>query len=167
MDKASRRLPDDNELLVLHDVTAEVCLRQATAVVATFRNLPGVILVTVTMNMCSHLDVEGDVLGVTGYTSDEFLALDPSRDFLSPDIDRAKITSLFASVVDPNQSFAEVNIPYVHKKVCIVGISSPSPSPSPFTLKSQHPLRAQTGAHYLVACLPRDAHDRHCSEWQA
>ena len=113
MDTASRPLPNDAEWLVFRDVTAEVRLRQVKAIVDTFQNLPGVILVTTDMEL--HLGIDGDVLGVTGYSANEFLALNPARDFLSPDADFAEIASLFASVVDPNQSFVEANIPHVHK----------------------------------------------------
>ena len=65
--------------------------------------------------MDSYLGVDGDVLRDTGYTDDEFVELDPVHDFLSPKADRAKLTSLFESMVDPDQSFVEVDIPYLHK----------------------------------------------------
>ena len=38
------------------------------------------------------------------------------RDFQSPDVDRAEVASFLATVLDPNLSFAEVNIPHVHKQ---------------------------------------------------
>ena len=94
----------------LHSAEAQV-----KHVRATFQNLSGVILVTLTTDMVSHLGADGDILGVTGYTTDEFLALDPICDFLSPKADRAEVASLLATMLDPKQPFAEVNIPYVHK----------------------------------------------------
>ena len=109
MDKASRLL-DGNALVVLHDVTAEVRLRKAQASAASI----GVIRVTTDMQ--SHLGVNGDVLGVTGYTAGEFLALDPMRDFLSPKADRAHVTAVYDSVIDPDQSPIQLDIPYTHKK---------------------------------------------------
>ena len=116
IDKASCRLPSGNELMVLHDVTAEVRLREANATVAIFQqNLPGVILVTVTMDMSAHVAVDGDVFGVTGYTVDEFMALDPMCDFLSPKADRAEVALLFQTIADSSQLFVETNLPYVHK----------------------------------------------------
>ena len=65
--------------------------------------------------MVSHLGVDGEVLEVTGYTAAEFLALDPVNDFLSPKVDRIKLTSSFVRLLDPSQSFVEFDIPYVHK----------------------------------------------------
>ena len=79
----------------------------------TSHNLPGVILVTT--DMTSHLSVDGDVLGVTGYTAEEFVALDPRRDFLSPKADRVKLASIGVAMMDPTQAFVEVDIPYIHK----------------------------------------------------
>ena len=76
-------------------------------------NLPGVMLVTTDLK--SHLSVDGDVLGVTGYSADEFVALDPMRDFLSPKADRVKLASMIAAMMDPTQAFVEVDIPYIHK----------------------------------------------------
>merc|ERR1719174_904769 len=112
---APRRLPSDNELTVLHDVTAEVRRRQTQIIVSSYRNVPGVILV-ITDTQC-HLGIDGDVLGVTGYTAPEFLESNPTmRDFQSPDVDRAEVASFLATVVDPNLSFVEVNIPHVHKQ---------------------------------------------------
>ena len=79
----------------------------------TSHNLPGVILVT--SDLRSHLSVDGDVLGVTGYTAEEFVALDPRRDFLSPKADRVKLASIGVAMMDPTQAFVEVDIPYIHK----------------------------------------------------
>ena len=80
---------------------------------ATFHNLSGVVLVTT--DTVSHLRVDGDVLGVTGYTDDEFVALNPAHDFLSPKADRAKLASIFVTMIDPAQTFVEVDIPHIHK----------------------------------------------------
>ena len=70
------RLPSNNELTVLHDVTAEVRRRQAQAIVSSFRNVPGVILVITDTQW--HLGIDGDVFGVTGYTAPEFLKSHPT-----------------------------------------------------------------------------------------
>ena len=77
------------------------------------QHLPEFILVTTDME--SHLGVNGDVLGVTGYTADEFLALDPMGDFLSPNADRAQVTASYESVVARAQPLLEVDTPYIHK----------------------------------------------------
>ena len=111
--KASRRLANGNELLVIHDVTADVYLRELRATMATFQNLPGFILVTT--DMVSHLAVDGDVFGVTGYTAEEFVALDPRRDFLSPRADRDQVMTSFGSITDSAKSFNEIVIQHVHK----------------------------------------------------
>ena len=65
--------------------------------------------------MASHLRVDGDVLGVTGYSAAEFLALDPMNDFLSPKADRAKLAAKMMKLLDSAHSFTEFDIPYVHK----------------------------------------------------
>merc|ERR1719201_1649608 len=94
---------------------AEVRRRQAQAIVSSYRNVPGVILVITDTQW--HLGIDGDVFGVTGYTAPEFLKSHPTmRDFQSPDVDRAEVASFLATVVDPNLSFVEVNIPHVHKQ---------------------------------------------------
>merc|ERR1719201_2730834 len=94
---------------------AEVRRRQAQAIVSSYRNVPGVILVITDTQW--HLGIAGDVFGVTGYTAPEFLESNPTmRDFQSPDVDRAEVASFLATVLDPNLSFAEVNIPHVHKQ---------------------------------------------------
>merc|ERR1719201_1740289 len=94
---------------------AEVRRRQAQAIVSSYRNVPGVILVITDTQW--HLGIDGDVFGVTGYTAPEFLESNPTmRDFQSPDVDRAEVASFLATVVDPNLSFVEVNIPHVHKE---------------------------------------------------
>ena len=67
------------------------------------------------MDVESYLRVEGDVMRVTGYTSEEFVMLNPVRDFLSPKADRQKYASLLASISNPDQSLLELDIPYVHK----------------------------------------------------
>ena len=72
-------------------------------------------ILVVTTDMVSHLGVDGEVLEMTGYTADEFLALDPMNEFLSPKADRIKLTSSFVRLLDPSQSFVEFDIPYVHK----------------------------------------------------
>ena len=82
---------------------------------ATFQNIPGVILVTTTADMGSHLGVDGDILAVTGYTTAEFVTLNPMCDFLSPKADRVEVTALFETMVDPQQPFVETDIPYLHK----------------------------------------------------
>merc|ERR1719201_1134949 len=93
---------------------AEVRRRQAQAIVSSYRNVPGVILVITDTQW--HLGIDGDVFGVTGYTAPEFLESNPTmRDFLSPNADRDEVALLFASVLDPNLSFVGVNIPHVHK----------------------------------------------------
>ena len=106
---------NENELQLSRDMASETRPRQTKASVDTFlrQTFPGVILVTT--DMVLHLGVDGDVLRVTGYSANEFLALDPARDFLSPDADRAKVDSLFTSLVDPSQPFVEINMSYVHK----------------------------------------------------
>ena len=108
--KVSRRLANGNHLVVVHDVTADVFLRETRA---TFQNLPGYILVTT--DTVSHLGVDGDVFGVTGYTDDEFLSLDPRLDFLSPKADHARVMASFASVTHSTKSFNEIVIQHVHK----------------------------------------------------
>ena len=100
-------------IVMLIQQNTQAMLAKAKATMDLFHNLPGFILVTTDME--SHLDVEGDVLGVTGYTADEFVALDPMRDFLSPKADRAQVSSSFESMIDPSQHFVEVDIPYIHK----------------------------------------------------
>ena len=81
MDTTSCRLSSDNELVVLHDMTADVCLHKVTvkvdSAVNLFQNVPSVILVRVTMDMSDHVSVHGDVFGVTRYTVNELMSLDP------------------------------------------------------------------------------------------
>merc|ERR1719174_2153197 len=110
VDKLSHRLPDGSIFLAFYDANAD---REAKATMAALQQLPGFILVTTDME--SHLGVDGDVLGVTGYTANEFLALDPTGDFLSPNADRAQVTASYESVVARAQPLLEVDTPYIHK----------------------------------------------------
>ena len=113
--RASHQHPSNDEQMVLRDMTAEVRHRQTQAIVSSFRDAAGVILVITDTQW--HLGIDGDVFGVTGYTARQFLASNPTmRDFQSPDVDRAEVASFLATVVDPNLTFVEVNIPHVHKQ---------------------------------------------------
>ena len=61
MDRAPRQLPSNIELVAFQDY------RQAQAIVSSFQNIQGVILVITDTQW--HLSIDGDVLGVTGYTA--------------------------------------------------------------------------------------------------
>ena len=110
--KASRRLENGNELLVIHDVTADVHLRELRDTMAAFKDLPDYLLVTT--DMMSYLAVDGDVFGITGYTAEEFMRLSPRR-FLSPRADGDQVMTSFGSITDSAKPFNEIVIQHVHK----------------------------------------------------
>ena len=71
--------------------------------------------ITMSIDMESLLAVDGDVLGVTGYTTNEFVRLRPMRDFLSPKANSDRVLSFLTSVINSDHPLSEVIIPFVHK----------------------------------------------------
>ena len=97
LDRTSQRV-DGNAFIVLHAITADTRQTQPSSTIG------GSGVLHITTDLTLHLGVDGDVLGVTGYTDTEFLALNHMYDFLSPEADHAHVISSLEAMAASSQA---------------------------------------------------------------